>query len=334
MNLSVVVVGHGDEPLLAACLNAVLAQLEPQDELVLVDHGITTPPALPDVRVVTPDRNTGFGGGCAAGVAACSADGLVFVNSDAEIRPGTLEALRRRLEDERVGLVGGLVLLPGEVPTVNSVGLPVHLTGLSWCDGYGQALTDEHATPRRLTSVAGALFACRREVWDRLGGMDTSYFMYHEDTDLSLRTHLLGLDVVLCPEAVAVHAYEFSRNPRKMFHLERNRFLTVLGDYPGHVLRRALPVILALEPLYLVIAVRDGWGREKLRAWGWLLRNARVVAARRRRVQQQVVAPHALDALLAPTITQSQLERPAGLALLNRGLGWYWRLAGPRAAAA
>ena len=69
-------------------------------------------------------------------------------------------------------------------------------------------------------------------MWDLLGGMDESYFMYHEDTDLSLRCHLAGLDVVYCPDAVATHAYEFSRNTGKMFYLERNRLLTVMARLP------------------------------------------------------------------------------------------------------
>ena len=79
--------------------------------------------------------------------------------------------------------------------------------------------------------------------------------------------------VVYCPDAVATHAYDFSRNSSKMFHLERNRLLTVLGDYPPHLLARVVPVLLLLEPLYLVIAARDGWATEKLRAWGWLARH-------------------------------------------------------------
>ena len=49
------------------------------------------------------------------------------------------------------------------------------------------------------------------------------------------------------------------RNAGKMYLLERNRFLTVLADFPTHLLLRVLPVILLLEPLYLVIALRDGW---------------------------------------------------------------------------
>ncbi len=332
MSTAVVVVGFGDEPVLEACLRSVTAQLGPGDEAVLVDHGITAVPEVSEVRTVRPDRNGGFGAGCAAGVLATTADLLVFVNSDAVLRPGALAALAARAADPSVGLVGGLVLLAEGPEVVNSAGLPVHLSGLSWCDGYGEPVA-RHLRPRGLTSVAGALFACRREVWERLGGMDEAYFMYHEDTDLSLRAHLAGLEVAYCPEAVAEHAYEFSRNARKMFFLERNRFLTVLGDYPTHLLVRVLPVVLVLEPLYLVIALRDGWAAEKVRAWGWLLRHPRTVLRRRRRVQSAVVAPRALDGLLTPAITQSQLERPGALDLLNGVLRGYWRLARPRVVA-
>ncbi len=329
MSVSAVVVGHGDEPLLPDCLEALVAQLGPDDEVVLVDHGIRSVPEVDRVRVVTPSSNTGFGGGCAAGAAASTGEVLVFVNSDAIVRPGALTALSRAVADSGVGLAGGLVLLADRPDTIDSAGLPVHLSGLSWCDLYGEPVAAQ-GDPRTVTSVAGALFACRRDVWDRLGGMDEQYFMYHEDTDLSLRSHLAGLDVVLVPGAVATHDHDFSRNRRKMFLLERNRLLTVLGDYPGHLLLRVLPVLLLLEPLYLLIAARDGWAREKLHAWFWLLGHAPAVAHRRRKVQSQVTSPHALDTLLSATITQTQLDAPAAMGALNRLLSLYWTLARPR----
>ncbi|GAA1992017.1 hypothetical protein GCM10009817_37700 [Terrabacter lapilli] len=328
--MSVIVVGFGDEPLLEACLVSIVDQVEVGDEVVLIDHGITDVPSVAGVFVITPSANTGFGGGCVAGVDASRGDVLVFVNSDATLRPGAIAALTAAVADPAVGLAGGLVLLPGEPEVVNSAGLPVHLTGLSWCDGYGEPAAGPYLQSRRLASVAGALFACRRDTWQLLGGMDASYFMYHEDTDLSLRCHLAGLDVVLCPTAVAVHAYEFSRNSDKMFYLERNRFLTVLGDYPAHLLRRVLPVMLALEPLYLVVAIRDGWAHEKMRASWWVLRRPARVRARRRRVQAHVRERHALDALLTPGISQTQLPTPSGVPLLNLAIRAYWRILGPR----
>jgi GT2 family glycosyltransferase len=327
LSISVIVVGFGDEPVLEACLSSIREQLGPDDDVVLVDHGITTAP-VDGVRTVTPSLNGGFGAGCAAGVLATECETLVFVNSDAVLLPGALKALTSRLDDPSVGMAASCVVLADRPEIVNSTGLPVHLSGLSWCDGYGDPV-GLHQEPKEVASVAGAFFACSRVVWQRLGGMDESYFMYHEDTDLSLRCHLAGLRVTYCPDAVAVHAYDFSRNARKMYLLERNRFLTVLGDFPTPLLLRVLPVLVVLEPLYLLIALRDGWGREKVRAWGWLIRHAGTVRARRVRVQAEVRDPHALDGLLVAAVTQTQLDPPRALTLLNHVLTLYWRAAGP-----
>lgn len=328
MSVSVIVVGHGDEPVLDDCLRSIVAQVDAAtDDVVLVDHGITRLPSLDGVALISPLANTGFGGGCNAGAEAAQGDVLVFVNSDAVLRPGAIDALAGAVQDPAVGLAGGLVLLPGDRDVVNSMGLPVHISGLSWCDGYGEPVAARHLQQRPIASVAGALFACRRDTWDLLGGMDASYFMYHEDTDLSLRCQLAGLEVVHCPQAVAVHAYEFSRNRDKMFYLERNRFLTVFGDYPRHLLVRAVPVLIALEPLFLAVAVRDGWGREKVRAWWWLGRHTGELVERRRRVQGAVRAPRALDCVLTPAITQTQLASPVGGGALNTLLRGYWRAA-------
>jgi hypothetical protein len=95
------------------------------------------------------------------------------------------------------------------------------------------------------------------------------------------------------------------------------------------LLLRVWPVLVLLEPMFLVIALRDGWAREKVRAWGWLLCHAGVIRARRRWVQAQVRDTHALDALLVPGVTQTQLDPPRSLTLLNHVLTLYWRAARP-----
>ena len=54
------------------------------------------------------------------------------------------------------------------------------------------------------------------------------YFANHEDADFSIRTWRLGLRVVNVPDAIALHRYEFSRNPNKFYLVERNRLMFVL----------------------------------------------------------------------------------------------------------
>lgn len=323
MTTSVVVVAHGNEPLLETCLTAVLADLTPDDEVVVVDNGVVGAlPSLPGVRVLSPGRNLGFGAGCRLGVREARGDDLVFVNSDAVARPGAVPALVAALDDPGTGLVCGCVVLSTDPERVNSVGNPVHVTGLSWAGGYLDRVED-HREPGDVAAVTGALFATRREVWDLLGGMHDDFFLYYEDTDLSLRCWLAGLRVRYVPEAVAEHSYDFARNPRKMYLLERNRLMSVLTAYPGPVLRRALPVLLVTEPLLLVLAARDGWAREKVAGWWWLVRHLPHLVRRRREVLRR--DPRALDDVLVTGLAPRQVQAPPGLPLLDRAITRYWR---------
>ena len=71
----------------------------------------------------------------------------------------------------------------------------------------------------------GAAMVLRRELWDELGGFEPRYFAYHEDVELCRRCWHRGLELVNVPGAVAVHRYEFGREPSKVYLSERNRLL-------------------------------------------------------------------------------------------------------------
>jgi GT2 family glycosyltransferase len=325
---SIVVLGFGPEPYLAACLDALLADLGPDDEILLVDNGFEAhlEGRLEDapVRRIGTGRNSGFTGGCRAAADAARGEVLLFVNSDAVVRPGTVDALVRASRTAGTGVVSGCLRLADFPDLVNSAGNPLHYLGLTWVGHCGEPAAD-HAEPGEVAVATGGLCALRREVWDRLGGFDDAYFAYHEDTDLCVRAWLAGLAVRYEPAAVADHHYEFSRNPTKMYLLERNRWLTVIGNYPSPLLRRVLPVLLLVELPLLLAAVLQGWGRQKLRAWFWLLGHPRLVLDRRRRVQADVTASSAdLARLMTSRIEPPMVTAPPGMAWLNLALDWYW----------
>ncbi|CCH77450.1 Predicted glycosyltransferase [Nostocoides japonicum T1-X7] len=331
---SVVVLGYGAEPELERCLDAVVAQLGPDREVILLDNGVDRlddrrPGWSRAIRLVRSGENLGFAGGCNAAALEARGDRLVFLNSDAILRPGALDRLLTALDDDRIGIACGCLRLADAPDLVNSVGNPLQFAGLTWAGECG-APAAEHSRPGRVAVATGGFFALRREVWDRLGGFDATYFAYHEDTDLSIRAWLAGLDVVVRPDAVADHHYEFSRNPRKMFLLERNRLVTVLTDYPRGLLCRTLPAVLLLEPAFLVLAALQGWPMEKLRSWWWLARHPRYLRRRRSTVQAAVTAtrPSALLArLMIAPIDPPNVTQPPGMSAINAMLHGYWWLA-------
>lgn len=335
--VGVVVLAYGAEPELEPCLQAICASTGVDVDLVVVDNGCTQP-GLDELvrgvggRLLRPEHNTGFAGGCNLGVASLRPGSVVaLVNSDAIVEPPALRALVDALTDD-VAIATASVRLADQPDTLNSAGNPVHFTGLSWAGALGQPAS-QHAAPRDVASASGATLAMQRQVWDELGGFDATYFTYLEDTELSLRCWLLGLRVVYVPKALSRHHYAFSRNPLKHYYLERNRLLMVLTLFERRTLLLLAPGLLLWEAAVFVGAVLQGWGRSKLAGWAWLLRNSGSVRRRRAVVQaSRRRGDSTLVPLLEGRIAPGPVALPRGFGVLNAVLGAYWRWAGPRIA--
>jgi len=308
--VAVVVVAYGDESLLAETARAVLASTRVQVDLVIVDNGFTCPDRAelerdPRIRWIRPGRNTGFTGGCNRGAAAARGEVLVFVNSDAVVAPDAVAALADAVAQPGVGLATGCVELYDEPGVVNAAGNPVHYSLFSWAGGWGDPVA-EHAEPREPASVSGALFAVRRDLWERLGGFHEALFAYGEDVEISLRAAMAGYRIRYEPRARARHHYEFHRNPAKMYLLERNRLVNLVTLYQGGTLARLGAGLLVVEAGTLAAAARHGWLRHKIAGYGWLLHNRGDVMRRRHLVQRRrLLGDRALSGRWADALSPS-----------------------------
>jgi GT2 family glycosyltransferase len=281
--VSAVVLAYGEEPLLPRCVDALLA--EPDVDVVLVDNGCTSDSvekvqARAGVTVVAPGANLGFPAGANLGARSATADVIAFVNSDVVVRSGAVAALANAVADPSVGLACASVRLLDQPDTINTVGNPVHFLGLSWAGGLGDPAS-VHAAPTDVASATGAALACRRDVWERLGGFYEPLFLYQEDTELSLRCWQQGLAVRFEPRAVVDHDYEFARNPGKWELLERNRLFFMLTLWERRTLAVVMPALLGMELAMFAVAVAQGWWRAKVRGWWWLIRHRSLIRTRR-----------------------------------------------------
>ena len=96
---------------------------------------------------------------------------------------------------------------------INACGNDVTFTGLTFCRGLDQPVA-EYTSVERVAAVSGAAFVIRRKVLDEIGPFDESFFVYFEDTDLSLRALLAGHDCLVVPQAIVRHQYIFKLSPQ------------------------------------------------------------------------------------------------------------------------
>jgi len=289
-SVTAVVLAWGEEPWLGQCIEALESSTGLSDlEIVLVDNGATggaveRVAGRGRVTVLRPGRNLGFAGGCNLGAAHGRGEVIAFVNSDAVVASDALRHLATTALEPGVGIATGSIRLGHDPDRLNSGGNEVHLLGAGWAGAFGEPAAD-HRRRRPVTSASGAGMAMARDRWDRIGGFCERYFAYHEDADLSLRCWQQDLAVVFVPEATVVHHYEFSRNPDKLYLLERNRGIFLLTLFETRTLVLLAPFLLLFEAAVAAAALRDGWGGRKAAGWIWLVRNRRWLRERRRAVQ-------------------------------------------------
>jgi GT2 family glycosyltransferase len=239
-DISVIIVSYNTRELLLSCLQSVYASREAGNvEVVVVDNASTdgTREAVvrewPAVRWIENAENIGFAGATNVGLAASSGQYRLLLNSDTEIRPDCLNLLRSFMEThpaagaigprlvyidgrtqpsadsfpnlftEFLHLFGFKRLLPGE--TARRLAAPV-LTKVSGktVGTYFQTYTGS-LEPREVDCVSGACLLISADVYEVVGGLDTSFFMYMEDMDWCVRIKAAGFGVYYVPEVEVVH---------------------------------------------------------------------------------------------------------------------------------
>jgi GT2 family glycosyltransferase len=113
-------------------------------------------------------------------------------------------------------------------------------------------------------------------VWDELGGFDPIYFMYGEDTDLSLRAGRLGYRPIFSPEPTIMHVGSASST------LEFDKGMLLMRGKATLIRRhwRGISQAWALTMLAVGVGLRGilaglGAGNARRQVWSQLWRHRR-----------------------------------------------------------
>ncbi len=223
--VTAVLVAHDGASWLPRALAAVAAQTRLPDRLVAVDTGSRdeTPGLLrrglgPD-HVVTTGRDLGFGAAVQAGLPeATPGEWLWLLHDDCAPEP---DALARLLDVVRrspsIGVAGPKLVDWDDADVLLEVGLTTtrggrRLTGIE--PGERDQGQQDHRQDVLAVGTAGLLV--RREVWDRLGGLDPAYPLFRDDIDFGWRAQLAGHRVVVVPSARVADAQASARGLRSV----------------------------------------------------------------------------------------------------------------------
>lgn len=286
--------------------------------------------------IVVPSDGNGWGYGNNVGakkaIADYFSDYFYIVNMDTEFDPECLnEALRAMESDEKIAVVQSKLLLYPAVNgeyMLNSKGNNLTFLGLSYCAGSGK----KDDTSNEITDIitaAGAGILIRKDVFLEIGMCDESYFMYHDDIEISFKAKILGYRIVLASKSVIYHKHEFGRAVKQIFFMERNRMRFLLEFFKLPTLIIIFPAFIAMEIGMLPYVALNKWLGTKFRVYAYFLNsiNLKQIFLKRKKIQQmRKISDGEMLKGVVGIVDFQQIENPVLKYIANPIFDLYWRL--------
>lgn len=179
-------------------------------------------------RYIRNDSNLRYAGGNNVGIKAALEDGAGFImllNNDTEVDPALVGDLLADADaNPGAGLFAPLILDAGGRVWFGGGGVSRAL-GFTWHRRLGQSPPPRDRPSETTGYVTGCCLFARRQVFERTGPLDEGFYLYAEDTDLSLRARDAGFECRLVPRARVVHYVSSSSggavNPFKAYQRTR-----------------------------------------------------------------------------------------------------------------
>ena len=235
-SVHVIIVTHNSSEVISLCLRALAAQTHAADSITIVDSGSDTSAYLDKIRqkgiVVIQTENVGFAGANNIGFQSlkpANDDIVVFLNPDAFLHENAVaEILGLFNKQSNAGCVTGK-LLGYDLKARKRNGL-LDSTGIfrkwygRWYDrGQGQVDRGLYDNEQEIPAVCGALMCCRMQALEAFKGaiFDTSFFLYKEDIELSLRIRKNGWTLLYSPLIIADHCRGWREERRSVPYSRR-----------------------------------------------------------------------------------------------------------------
>ena len=175
--------------------------------------------AYPECLLIRNPKNTGFSGGVNLGAKQSNSDHLLLLNPDTVILDGAIDKLYQFAHQKpKQGIWGGITLNNDlSINTHNAWSKPTTLTLLFSALGLSKVFNKscffnqanygcwKRDSQQEVEMLQGCFFLTARTLWNQLGGLDETFFMYGEESDYCLKAIALGYHPIITPEARIIH---------------------------------------------------------------------------------------------------------------------------------
>ena len=174
---------------------------------------------FPDITLIESKQNLGFAGGVNLGVAATNSEFILLLNPDTVILEGAIDKIMYFAQQNvRAEIWGGITLnddlslnpnnaramLCFKTLLFSALGLSKIFRSSCFFNHDNYGCWDRNSI-REVDVVTGCFFLTTRSLWDKLEGLDDTFFMYAEEADYCIRAIKKGYQPIITPDARIIH---------------------------------------------------------------------------------------------------------------------------------
>ncbi len=226
IELSIIIVNYNVKAFLQNCLLSIKKATEKiSTEIIVIDNASDDGSVelvkknFPEVNLIEAKQNLGFSKANNLGLKISRGKYICLINPDTIVEEDTfLEMINFMDMHPEVGLAGCKILNPDgtfqlacrrSFPTpwvafTKIVGLSKLFPQSKLFARYNLTYLDENKS-YEVDAVSGSFMFLRREIYDKIGGLDETFFMYGEDLDFCFRVKKAGYKVYYVHSTKIIH---------------------------------------------------------------------------------------------------------------------------------
>lgn len=211
----VIILAHNSREVIGPCLKSVARMSYPNFEVIIVDNNSVdgtlefAKNLFPRFHYIKNRDNIGFAKGNNVAIRYAlekMADYVFLLNPDTVVKHDTLPKLVDEAGRQPAG-ISSPVVFDGNTENIWFAGGKIRWLAMKAIHARLRILP---LKPYPTEFVSGCAMLIDRKVFEKIGLFDERYFLYYEDTDLSLRARKKGFPLLVVPSASIRH-FESSR---------------------------------------------------------------------------------------------------------------------------
>ena len=277
MDLSIIIINYKTKKITAACLETIKkSQDNLTKEVIVIDNGSEDGSVaylkqkFPQYQVYSSGGNLGFAQGNNFGFKKSIGKYIWLLNSDTLIKSNTISTLMKCVKrhdsqlascrllnfDGSIQPQGGYLpdlwrlalwmLFIDDLPLIKSLIKPYHQNLKSFFQ------TDQHPG-----WMAGTALLIKRDLYQKLNGLDNHIFMYGEDVDFCLKAQKRGIKLDYFHQPQLTHLGQVSGSSRGAILGEYLGLTYIYKKYFNRYQQLALKILLKLGAILRVIILRN-----------------------------------------------------------------------------